>query len=45
MRLPDNNASYPSPTELTNNATYNSEAEQEYETDKTGTQSCYLSLT
>ncbi|KAL9126620.1 MAG: hypothetical protein Q9217_004358 [Psora testacea] len=33
---PYNNASYPSPTELTNNATYNIEAEQEYETEKTG---------
>lgn len=32
----DNNASYPSPIELTTNATYNTEAEQEYETDKTG---------
>ncbi|KAK4690917.1 hypothetical protein P7C71_g5976, partial [Lecanoromycetidae sp. Uapishka_2] len=35
-RMADNNASYPSPTELTTNATYNTEAEQEYETDKTG---------
>lgn len=34
----DNNASYPSPTELTTNATYNMEAEQEYDTDKTGKQ-------
>ncbi|KAL9072987.1 MAG: hypothetical protein Q9161_003209 [Pseudevernia consocians] len=33
---PYNNASYPSPTELTTNATYNLEAEQEYDTDKTG---------
>ena len=32
----DNNASYPSPTELTTNATYNAEAEQEYDNDKTG---------
>lgn len=32
----DNNASYPSPTELTTNTTYNLEAEQEYDTDKTG---------
>ena len=32
----DNNASYPSPTELTTNATYNNEAEEEYETEKTG---------
>lgn len=32
----DNNASYPSPTELTTDATYNLEAEQEYDTDKTG---------
>ena len=32
----DNNATYPSPTELTTNATYNMEAEQEYEMDKTG---------
>ena len=32
----DNNASYPSPTELTTNATYNMEAEQEYDTAKTG---------
>ena len=36
IRLIDNNASFPSPTELTTNATYNTEAEQEYETDKTG---------
>jgi hypothetical protein len=34
--LQDNNASYPSPTELTTNATYNAEAEREYDTDKTG---------
>ena len=34
----DNNASYPSPTELTTNATYNMEAEQEYDTAKTGEQ-------
>ncbi|KAK0512236.1 hypothetical protein JMJ35_005364 [Cladonia borealis] len=33
---PYNNASYPSPTELTTNATYNAEAEQEYDTDKMG---------
>ena len=33
---PYNNASYPSPTELTTNATYNAVAEQEYDTDKTG---------
>ncbi|MCJ1456766.1 hypothetical protein MMC28_007131 [Mycoblastus sanguinarius] len=33
---PYNNASYPSPTELTTNATYNLEAEQEYDTDKIG---------
>ncbi|KAL2039964.1 hypothetical protein N7G274_007367 [Stereocaulon virgatum] len=33
---PYNNASYPSPTELTTNATYNAKAEQEYDTDKTG---------
>ena len=32
----DNNASYPLPTELTTNATYNMAAEVEYETDKTG---------
>ena len=32
----DNNASYPSPAELTTNATYNAEAQQEYETHKTG---------
>ena len=32
----DNNVSYPSPTELTTNATYNAEAEQEYETEKIG---------
>ena len=36
MMLADNNASYPSPTELTTNATYNAEAEEEYDTDKTG---------
>lgn len=35
----DNNASYPLPTELTTNATYNFEAEQEYDTEKTG--KCY----
>ena len=34
----DNNASYPSPTQLTTNATYNMEAEEEYDTDKTGKQ-------
>ena len=34
--MTDNNASYPSPTELTTNATYNMLAEQEYETEKTG---------
>ena len=34
--LVDNNASYPSPTELTTNATYNTQAEQEYDTSKTG---------
>ena len=38
----DNNASYPSPTELTTNATYNMEAEDEYETDKTGRQMPWL---
>ena len=38
----DNNASYPSPTELTTNATYNMEAEDEYETDKTGKQMLWL---
>lgn len=32
----DNNASYPTPTELVTNATYNIEAEQEYNTNKTG---------
>lgn len=32
----DNNASYPSPTELVTNATYNIEAEQEYNINKTG---------
>ena len=39
---PDNNASYPSPTELTTNATYNMEAEQEYDTDKAGKQTSRL---
>lgn len=34
--ITDNNASYPSPTELTTNATYNLEAEREYDTEKTG---------
>ena len=34
--LVDNNASYPSPTELTTNATYNAQAEQEYDTSKIG---------
>ena len=34
--MTDNNASYPSPTELTTNATYNMEAEQEYNTEKNG---------
>lgn len=34
--MTDNNASYPSPTELTTNATYNMQAEQEYDTEKTG---------
>ena len=38
----DNNASYPSPTELTTNATYNLEAEEQYDTDKTGEQTCRL---
>lgn len=38
----DNNASYPSPTELTTNATYNMEAEQEYDTAKTGEQISWL---
>ncbi|MCJ1250314.1 hypothetical protein MMC30_007540 [Trapelia coarctata] len=33
---PYNNASYPSPTELTSNATYNTLAEQEYYAKKTG---------
>ncbi|MCJ1311298.1 hypothetical protein MMC25_004969 [Agyrium rufum] len=33
---PYNNASYPSPTDLTSNATYNMEAEQQYLTSKTG---------
>ena len=32
----DNNNSYVSPTELTTNATYNAEAEQEYKLHKTG---------
>ena len=36
MLKADNNASYPLPTELTTNATYNMVAEEEYETDKTG---------
>lgn len=34
--LPDNNNSYVSPVELSTNATYNSEAETEYNTYKTG---------
>ncbi|MCJ1383836.1 hypothetical protein MMC17_006950 [Xylographa soralifera] len=33
---PYNNASYPSPTELTTNSTYNTECEDEYYADKTG---------
>ncbi|MCJ1266734.1 hypothetical protein MMC22_006619 [Lobaria immixta] len=33
---PYNNASYPSPAELTTNSTYNAEAEQEYKAQKTG---------
>ena len=33
---PYNNASYPSPTQLTTNATYNLEAEQEYYSQRTG---------
>ncbi|MCJ1429295.1 hypothetical protein MMC29_007208 [Sticta canariensis] len=33
---PYNNASYPSPTDLTINATYNKQAEQEYKAQKTG---------
>lgn len=33
---PYNNASYPSPAELTTNSTYNAEAEQEYKARKTG---------
>ncbi|MCJ1417242.1 hypothetical protein MMC32_003584 [Xylographa parallela] len=33
---PYNNASYPSPTELTTNGTYNTECEEEYYADKTG---------
>ncbi|MCJ1293077.1 hypothetical protein MMC34_004630 [Xylographa carneopallida] len=33
---PYNNASYPSPTELTTNETYNTECEEEYYADKTG---------
>ncbi|KAL8777695.1 MAG: hypothetical protein Q9194_002410 [Teloschistes cf. exilis] len=33
---PDNNLSYPMPTELTTNATYNAQAELEYNTFKTG---------
>lgn len=32
----DNNKSFPSPTKLTTNATYNAEAEQEYKLHKTG---------
>lgn len=32
----DNNASYPSPTQLTTNASYNAMAEMEYSTFKTG---------
>lgn len=34
--LADNNDSYPSPTELVTNATYNAAAEQEYNNQKTG---------
>ncbi|MCJ1280687.1 hypothetical protein MMC26_000004 [Xylographa opegraphella] len=33
---PYNNASYPSPTELTTNGTYNTQCEEEYYADKTG---------
>ncbi len=33
---PYNNASYPSPTELTTNTTYITDAEQQYDLDKTG---------
>ncbi|MCJ1435604.1 hypothetical protein MMC27_004978 [Xylographa pallens] len=33
---PYNNASYPSPSELTTNGTYNTECEEEYYADKTG---------
>ena len=36
MLMIDNNASFPSPTELTTNATYNTQAEQEYYAQKTG---------
>ena len=36
MMLADNNTSYTPPTELTTNATYDEEAEEEYDTDKTG---------
>lgn len=34
--MQDNNNSYPSPTQLTTNATYNEEARAEYETNKRG---------
>lgn len=36
MWLLDNNASFPLPTELTTNATYNSEAQAEYSATRTG---------
>lgn len=36
MMLADNNTSYTPPTELNTNATYDAEAEEEYDTDKTG---------
>lgn len=36
MWLSDNNASFPLPTELTTNATFNAEAEAEYSATRTG---------
>lgn len=38
----DNNKSYPSPTDLTTNATYNAEAEREYKLNKTGVWRDYI---